>query len=156
MVSPRGDKLRYVLQIHFDSSNNEAEYEALLYGLRMAISLGVRRLMVYGDSDLVVNQVMKEWDVRSPAMTGYCSAVRKLEKKFEGLELHHIPRLKNATYGTVQSGMTTKTSMIKSTTAGTSTSVGSVALLGCGVSSCVLSDHRGQSIPSRILLAQGE
>ena len=61
----------------------------------MAISLGVRRLMVYGDSDLVVNQVMKEWDVRSPAMTGYCNAVRKLEKKFEGLELHHIPRLKN-------------------------------------------------------------
>ena len=95
LVSPRGDKLRYVLQIHFDSSNNEAEYEALLYGLRMAISLGVCRLMVYGDSDLVVNQVMKEWDVRSPAMTGYCNAVRKLEKKFEGLELHHIPRLKN-------------------------------------------------------------
>ncbi|SPT20063.1 unnamed protein product [Triticum aestivum] len=95
LVSPRGDKLRYVLQIHFDSSNNEAEYEALLYGLCMAILLGVRRLMVYGDSDLVVNQVMKEWDVRSPAMTGYCNAVRKLEKKFEGLELHHIPRLKN-------------------------------------------------------------
>ena len=69
--------------------------KALLYGLRMAISLGVRRLMVYGDSDLVVNQVMKEWDVRSPAMTGYCNAMRKLEKKFEGLELHHIPRLKN-------------------------------------------------------------
>ncbi|SPT21037.1 unnamed protein product [Triticum aestivum] len=95
LVSPRGDKLSYVLQIHFDSSNNEAGYEALLYGLRMAISLGVRRLMVYGDSDLVVNQVMKEWDVRSPAMTGYCNAVGKLEKRFEGLELHHIPRLKN-------------------------------------------------------------
>ena len=31
LVSPRGDKLRYLLQIHFDSSNNEAEYEALLY-----------------------------------------------------------------------------------------------------------------------------
>ena len=61
----------------------------------MAISLGVCRLMVYSDSDLVLNQVMKEWDVRSPAMTGYCNAVRKLEKKFEGLELHHVPRLKN-------------------------------------------------------------
>ena len=59
-VSPRGDQLSYVLQIHFDSSNNEVEYEALLYGLRMAISLGICRLMVYGDSDLVVNQVMKE------------------------------------------------------------------------------------------------
>ena len=33
LVSPRGDKLIYVLQIHFDSSNNEVEYEALLYGL---------------------------------------------------------------------------------------------------------------------------
>ena len=55
----------------------------------MAISLGVCRLMVYGDSDLVVNQVMKEWDVRSPAMTDYCNAVRKLEKKFEGLEHQH-------------------------------------------------------------------
>ena len=41
LVSPRADKLSYVLQIHFDSSNNEAEYEALLYGLCMAISLGV-------------------------------------------------------------------------------------------------------------------
>ena len=70
-------------------------YEALLYGLHMAISLGVRRLMVYGDSDLVVNQVMKEWDVRILAMTGYCNVLRKQEKKFEELELHHIPRIKN-------------------------------------------------------------
>ena len=76
---------RKILKLCYDSQ----------HGLRMAISLGVRRLMVYGDSDLVVNQVMKEWDIRSPAMTGYCNVVRKLENKFEGLELHHIPRLKN-------------------------------------------------------------
>ena len=99
LVSPRGDKLRYVLQIHFDSSNNEAESEALSYGLRMAISLRVRRLMVNGDSDLVVNQVMKEWDVRSPAMTGYCNAVRKLEKRFEGFkERSHSPQCVFGTY----------------------------------------------------------
>ncbi|XP_020189638.1 uncharacterized protein [Aegilops tauschii subsp. strangulata] len=95
LVSPKGDRINYVLQIHFDSSNNEAEYEALLYGLRMAISLRVSRLMVNGDSSLVVNQVMKEWDILSPTMIGYYNAVRKLEKNFEGLELHHIPRLKN-------------------------------------------------------------
>ena len=81
LVSPRGDKLSYVLQIHFDSSNNEAKYEALLNGLRMAISLGVRRLMVYGDSDLVVNQVMKEWDVRSPAMTDYYKCSEKAREE---------------------------------------------------------------------------
>ena len=95
LVSPRKDEMRYVLQIHFPATNNEAEYEALLYGLRMAISLGIRRLMIFGDSDLVINQVMKEWDIRSPAMTTYCVAVRKLEKKFDGLELHHIPRAQN-------------------------------------------------------------
>ena len=80
LVSPRKDEMKYVLQIHFPATNNEAEYEALLYGLRMAISLGIRRLMMFGDSDLVINQVMKEWDIRSPAMTTYCVAVRKLEK----------------------------------------------------------------------------
>src|SRR3954471_14209385 len=95
LVLPRKDEMRYVLQIHFPATNNEAEYEALLYGLRMAISLRIRRLMVFGDSDLVINQVMKEWDIRSPAMTTYYVAVKKLEKKFDGLELHHIPRIQN-------------------------------------------------------------
>lgn len=79
LVSLKGDHLMYVLHIHF-----EAEYEALLYGLQMAISPGIRRLMVYGDSDLVVNQVMKEWDIRSPAMTGYCNTVEKLENTLKG------------------------------------------------------------------------
>ena len=51
--------------------------------------------MVFGDSDLVVNQVMKEWDIQSTAMTTYCVAVRKLEKKLDGLELHHILRSQN-------------------------------------------------------------
>ena len=95
MVSPRKHEMRYVLQIHFPATNNEAEYDALLYGLRMAISIGIRTLMVFGDSDLVINQVMKEWDIRSLVMTTYCVAVRKLEKQFDGLELHHIPRIQN-------------------------------------------------------------
>src|ERR1041385_3766939 len=95
LVSPSKDEMRYVLQIHFPAKNNEAEYDALLYDMRMAISLGVRRLMIFGDSDLVINQVMKEWDIRSPTITTYCVAVRKLEKKFDGLELHHIPRAQN-------------------------------------------------------------
>ncbi|XP_020177480.1 uncharacterized protein [Aegilops tauschii subsp. strangulata] len=51
--------------------------------------------MAYGNLDLVVNQVMKEWDIRSPAMTGYCNTVRKLQKHFEGLELRDMPCLKN-------------------------------------------------------------
>src|SRR5438105_1243723 len=43
LISPTGERLKYVLQIHFPASNNAAEYEALLHGLRIAISLGIRR-----------------------------------------------------------------------------------------------------------------
>jgi ribonuclease HI len=40
-ISPRDEKLKYVLQLHFSASNNLAEYEALLHGLRIAVSLGI-------------------------------------------------------------------------------------------------------------------
>jgi len=42
--------MRYVIRIHFAASNNVAEYEALVNGLRITIELGVRRLNVRGDS----------------------------------------------------------------------------------------------------------
>jgi hypothetical protein len=53
-ISPKGEQLKYVLQILLEVSNNEAEYEALLHGLCLATSLGIKRLLVYGDSLLVV------------------------------------------------------------------------------------------------------
>ena len=49
-ISPKGEQLKYVFQILFEVSNNEPEYEALLHGLRLAVSLGIKRLVVYGDS----------------------------------------------------------------------------------------------------------
>jgi hypothetical protein len=62
LISPTGEQLKYVLQIFWKVSNNEAEYEALLHGLRHAASLGIKRLLVYGDSAVVINQVNKSWD----------------------------------------------------------------------------------------------
>jgi ribonuclease HI len=91
-ISPRGEQLKYVLQILWEVSNNEAEYEALLHGLRLAISLGIKRLLVYGDSLLVVQQVNKEWDYNKETMDAYVQEVRKLENKFSGLEVHHVLR----------------------------------------------------------------
>jgi ribonuclease HI len=54
-ISPNKDELRYVLRLHFPASNNTAEYEACLHGMRIAVELGVKRLYVYGDSALVIN-----------------------------------------------------------------------------------------------------
>nr|AAP53711.1 retrotransposon protein, putative, Ty3-gypsy subclass [Oryza sativa Japonica Group] len=97
LISPTGERLSYVLWIHFSASHNVAEYEALLHGLRIAISLGIRRLIVRGDSQLVVNQVMKEWSCLDDNMTAYRQEVRKLEDKFDGLELTHVLRHNNET-----------------------------------------------------------
>jgi ribonuclease HI len=54
-----GEQLKYVLQIFWKVPNNDVEYEALLHGLRLAASLGIKRLLVYGDSAVVINQVSK-------------------------------------------------------------------------------------------------
>jgi transposase InsO family protein len=81
----------------FPASNNAAEYEALIHGLNIAISLGIKRLMVYGDSLVVISQINKEWDCSNDSMGKYCTTVRKLENKFEGLEFHHVERDRNTT-----------------------------------------------------------
>jgi transposase InsO family protein len=67
----------------------------LIHGLNIAISLGIKRLMVYGDSLVVISQINKEWDCSNDSMGKYCTAVRKLEDKFEGLEFHHVERDRN-------------------------------------------------------------
>ena len=91
LISPDRSRLRYAIYLHFSASNNAAEYETLINGLRIAIELGATRLYIRDDSKLVVDQVMKESSCKSPLMTAYCQEVRKLEDKFQGIELHHVP-----------------------------------------------------------------
>jgi ribonuclease HI len=95
LISPTGEQLKYVLQIFWKVSNNEAEYEALLHGLRLAASLGIKRLLVYGNSAVVINKVNKSWDRNKENMDAYYLEVRKLENKFYGLEFHHVVRDNN-------------------------------------------------------------
>jgi ribonuclease HI len=72
--------------------NNTAEYEALINGLRVAVELRIKRLEIRVDSELVVDQVMKDKNCVDPKMAAYCQAVRDLEGKFHSLELHHVLR----------------------------------------------------------------
>jgi ribonuclease HI len=109
-ISPLGKHLRYVMRLHFLASNNVAEYEALVNGLRIAIELGVRRLDARGDSQIVIDQVMKNSHCRDRKMEAYCDEVRHLEDKFYGLELNHIARRYNETadeLAKIASGRTT-------------------------------------------------
>jgi ribonuclease HI len=95
-IAPGGEQLKYALQLLFPASNNATEYEALIRGLNIAVSLSIKKLMVYGDSLVVISQINKDWDCSTDSMGKYYAAVRKLEDKFEGLEFHHVERDHNA------------------------------------------------------------
>jgi ribonuclease HI len=91
-ISPLGVRMEYMVQLHFPASHNAAEYEALINGLRIAVELGIKRLEIRGDSELVVGQVMKDKNCIDPRMAAYFQAVQDLEGKFHSLELHHVLR----------------------------------------------------------------
>jgi ribonuclease HI len=95
LTSPKGDKLQYVLQMHFRASNNVAEYEALVHGLKMAKQIGIRRILCFGDFDLVTHQVSGDWDARDANMASYHFYMQQLSRFFEGCEFHHVPRANN-------------------------------------------------------------
>jgi hypothetical protein len=59
------------------------------------VSLGIKRLLAFGDSKVVIEQVNKEWDCVKDTMDAYCAEIRKLEGHFEGIEFQHIPQNNN-------------------------------------------------------------
>ena len=91
LSSPKNDQLRYVLQIHFAASNNVAEYEALVHGLRLAKEIGIRRILCFGDSDLVVQQASGDWDAKDANLASYRFLVQQLSGGFDGCEFLHVP-----------------------------------------------------------------
>jgi ribonuclease HI len=96
LISPQGDKLKYGLKMSFpQASNNEAEYEALLHGMKMAKACGATRLKIFGDSNLVVQQVMNKCDAISDNMTSYINLYYYLEGTFDGCEVSHVNRASN-------------------------------------------------------------
>jgi hypothetical protein len=77
------------------ASNNEAEYEALLHGMKMAKACGATRLKIFGDSNLVVQQVMNQCDAISDNMMMYRNLYYYLEGTFDGCEVSHISKASN-------------------------------------------------------------
>jgi hypothetical protein len=81
--------------IFSQASNNEAEYEALLHGMKMAKACGATRLKIFRDSNLVVQQVMNRCNAISDNMTAYRNLYYYLEGTFNGCEVSHISRASN-------------------------------------------------------------
>jgi ribonuclease HI len=95
LIPPKDDILMYVIQLEFPATNNIAEYEELVTGLRLAKDLGIRWLLIRGDSQLVAKQVQKEYDCNNDKMTKYLAEVHMMEKFFDKFELRYVPCLDN-------------------------------------------------------------
>ncbi|XP_070017726.1 uncharacterized protein [Nicotiana sylvestris] len=72
-----------------------AEYEAYILGLKLAINMNVKELLVIGDSDLLVHQVLREWATKNTKILLYLYNVQDLIKIFTKIEFKHVPRIQN-------------------------------------------------------------
>ncbi|KAL0433166.1 UNVERIFIED_CONTAM: hypothetical protein Slati_2650900 [Sesamum latifolium] len=67
LTTPQGDDMEFTVKFEFNASNNEAEYEALVLGMRIAQDAGASHLLAYSDSQLIVKQVNGEYEAKEKA-----------------------------------------------------------------------------------------
>jgi ribonuclease HI len=96
LISPEGLVLEQVVRLKFSASNNEAEYEAMLIGLKTAKKLGANHLQIFCDSQLVANQISGEYQVRDDRMSAYLAVARTLLAKFDSTHIAQIEREHNS------------------------------------------------------------
>lgn len=95
LISPSGITVEYALRFSFQASNNEAEYEALLAGLRLAKELGAEWINIKINSQLVVYQVTYEYQAQGQHMIAYVQKVKSLISSFQTHSITQIPRTQN-------------------------------------------------------------
>ncbi|XP_034213001.1 uncharacterized protein LOC117625570 [Prunus dulcis] len=96
LTTPDGLKIEYALRFDFRTSNNEAEYEALLAGLRLAKSMNAKQIRIHSDSQLIVNQVTADFAAKDASMYAYLSTAHQLLRSFQAYEIKQIPRGENS------------------------------------------------------------
>ncbi|XP_057548270.1 uncharacterized protein LOC130826724 [Amaranthus tricolor] len=96
IVSSAGVRMERAVRFEFAASKNEAEYEALLMGLRICYETGAKKLSAFSDSQLIVGQVNGEFEAKDDSMKMYLQQVKEFVQKFDKFTLEHIPRSQNA------------------------------------------------------------
>ncbi|XP_057540552.1 uncharacterized protein LOC130818402 [Amaranthus tricolor] len=96
IVSSAGVRMERAVRFEFAASNNEAEYEALLMGLKICCEAGAKELAAFSDSQLIVGQVNGEFEAKDDSMKMYLQQVKDFVPKFDKFTLEHIPRSQNA------------------------------------------------------------
>ena len=77
------------------ATNNQAEYKAMIKALELLKAMGISRVRIFSDSQLLIRQLNGEYKVRSPGLKKLFHEVKKREKFFKSIEYRHIPREEN-------------------------------------------------------------
>jgi ribonuclease HI len=96
LIDPIGNKIFISFRLEFECTNNTTEYKTLLQGLRKALDMDVQKLVVFGDSEIIVKQVRNEIHCLSPHFKNYQTEVWGLMNKFLTFNINSIPRLSNS------------------------------------------------------------
>ena len=95
ITSPKGDALKHRVQLQFPATNNEAECETILTGLRLAKSMEAKKVLLKSDSKLVVRQIKGEYEAKEQRMQKYLKLMHQLIKDLEQMEFIQVPRSLN-------------------------------------------------------------
>nr|XP_043620185.1 uncharacterized protein LOC122592037 [Erigeron canadensis] len=95
LVSPDKQEYTYALRFEFETTNNEAEYEALIAGLDLAKDMKIRSIKAFVDSQLVANQVKGEYEAKGEIIRLYLGKTKELIEQFESFDIEHIRRNQN-------------------------------------------------------------
>ena len=95
VTSAGGDEVAALYGYLGPATNNVAEYQALLHGLRYALGRGARRLKVFSDSELVVRQISGAYKVKHPSMVPLHREARELMRRFDEVSVSHVRREQN-------------------------------------------------------------
>nr|GEY03408.1 reverse transcriptase domain-containing protein [Tanacetum cinerariifolium] len=95
LVNPKGREYTYALRFEFETINIEAEYEAVLVGLRIVEEIKIEDLDIFVDSQLVANQVKGLFEARQPVIKQYLEKTKEILKSFKSYSMEHVQRDEN-------------------------------------------------------------
>ncbi|XP_073014862.1 uncharacterized protein [Primulina eburnea] len=95
LISPTEEKIRLAVRLDFRASNNEAEYEAVIVGIKAARNVGANQVIIYTDSQLVAQQVKGVYEVREEKFVKYLAIIKELSTHFVSWSIEQIPREEN-------------------------------------------------------------
>jgi ribonuclease HI len=95
LVSPSNTYFDFASRLKTYCTNNQAEYEALLFGLELLNCMGVKHVKTFGDFHLVVQQVLEEYSCLDGTLNGYHEKCWNIIHCFDEFSIHHISRIEN-------------------------------------------------------------